>query len=157
MSPHAKKQFNTSVGGLFMGLGALAWLIAVVFALKPSDQKRLPPVSLAPSVDLTTCRTAVNQLYGFTSRMEKGSLVLTTQDIGNPQKVLNDATAAIALCKMELAEFCMGTGCPEQGMTMTLAQPENQRRPVLGPAGLATASADLSDKKQAAPIPAKKR
>lgn len=129
MSPSAKKQFNTAIGAMFLGLGIIAWGVAVVFALKPSDQRRLPPVVLAPTVDLNTCRSSLNSLYGFVTRTSaNGDLVVTTQDIADPQKALNDATAAIGLCKRELVEFCMGTGCAEPGMTMTLALSEEQKK-----------------------------
>lgn len=118
MTPERKRRFNTFMGSGFILLGLLAWGLTVYFSLTPAPP-RPHPVNLAPMVDPASCRSLLQRL-DYRVTIQNGAVVATQPGLANPKEQLEQATLAIAACKMPLSTFCMGTDCDGAGLTFTL-------------------------------------
>jgi hypothetical protein len=143
MTPLQQQRFNTTMGGTLIGVGTVAWAIALFFAVVPNAEAPAP-VNAAPIVELNSCRATLNQL-GFQATNRGGADVVISQPMGeNLQVQLEKASLAATVCKLPLHSFCMGEGCAAPGMEMVLRQPEAKRIGAgvtpLAPAQAATAT-----------------
>ncbi len=118
MTPEGKRKFNTVAGSTFVLLGLVAWGMTVYFGFVPAPPKP-HPVSLAPSVDLASCRSLLQRM-GYQASVRKGEVVATREALDDPQAQLEQATLAIGACKLPLTEFCMGTACENAPLTFAL-------------------------------------
>jgi hypothetical protein len=137
MTPEQKRTFNTTVGGLFLGLGVLAWGFATYYTFTPHAPKPAP--TLASKVDFETCRQAVGAM-GFSATEKEGGRIELRQTVieEDAQRQLMTASLASSVCKMNLETFCMGEGCAEKGVSMTLTPSIQEVKKVPPPKASAT-------------------
>lgn len=121
MTPEQKRKFNTVFGGIFLGVGIVAWMLTVYFAVSPNEPAPAP-VAGAPSVNLASCRDALAQL-GFQATLKDQDLTAYEPLSANPKDQLDRASIAALVCKIPLKSFCMGDGCEQPGMTLVLRKP----------------------------------
>jgi hypothetical protein len=119
VTPEGKRRFNTLMGSGFLVLGVTAWALTVYFGLTPAPAKP-HPVSLAPTVDLNSCRSLLQRL-GYSATVQKNEVTARQFELADPPGQLEQATLAIAACKLPLKTFCMGTDCDGTGLTFTLS------------------------------------
>lgn len=120
MSPEQQRKSNTVLGGVFLGTGVVAWIMAMFFAVVPN-----PPVP-APSheaakVDLNSCKTALGEL-GYVATIEGPRIRIFEPLTSSPKDQLEKASIAANMCRLTMKEFCMGTSCQNPGLTMVLLQ-----------------------------------
>lgn len=129
MSPLSQQKFNTYVGGLMLGVGVLAWLGAIAYAVFPNDEAPAP-VHLTPVVRLDSCATALRQL-GYTVDIE-GEDIKAFEPYGTDlQRQLEKASIGTTVCKLPLQAFCLGNQtCEKPGLNFTLRRPAPQRERV---------------------------
>lgn len=144
MTPIQQQRFNTVVGGVGIGVGVIAWAIALFFAVVPND-KAPAPVTMAPVVDLNSCKSALSQV-GFQAELRANAEVVLMQDLATSgegvKEQLQMASLASTLCKIPMHTFCMGEGCEAgAGMHMTLRPTNIGPRRGLPPGGPAIPSA----------------
>lgn len=121
MTPAQRRQFNTIFGGLFIGLGIIAWILTFYFAMTPNEPAPAPVLG-APSVDLQSCRTALAQL-GYTATLKDHDVTAFEPLSANPKDQLERASTAALVCKLPLKAFCMGDGCEQPGLTLVVRKP----------------------------------
>ncbi len=121
MTPEQSRKFNTAFGGLFIGAGVLAWMLAIYFAVAPNEPAPAP-VMVSSSIDLGSCRNTLAEL-GYTATMQDGSVTAYEPLTTDPQAQLNRATVAALVCKIPMKSFCMGEGCEQPGLTLVLRKP----------------------------------
>lgn len=130
MTPVQQQRFNTVVGGILIGSGILAWLIALFFSVMPNDEAPAP-VSMQPYVNMASCQAALQQLgYSVTA---KASDLEVFEPIGeaSPHEVrakFEKASLAWTLCQVPVQAFCAGEGCELPGISMTLRGPIGKPR-----------------------------
>lgn len=127
MTPEAQRKFNISVGTLSLLFGLAAWAAAGYVALTPA-QPRPAPVSPLPVIDLASCAQALTSM-GLPASVRTARIEVFRADIDDPEKLLRDASLGLAACKLELQRFCMGEGCPQPGLSMTLGSPPREGAP----------------------------
>lgn len=119
MTPVQQQRFNTIVGGIFIGTGVLAWLLAVAFAVLPNKEAPAP-VTMAPYVDMASCAQAL-RVQGFVVEQAAAQVeAYMPLAYDNLYGQLEKASVAWNLCKVPVQSFCMGDGCEKPGMTLTL-------------------------------------
>lgn len=126
MSPQSKRTYNTAVGGLFLGLGVIAWGIAAYFAVTPVDKSKALPATPPPVVDAAACRTLASTVYGFEAKLVGTEIHISMPrafGFDNAQAWLKDSTALIGLCKRTMKSFCLGPDCGQDHMLMVLSGP----------------------------------
>ena len=117
MTPDQRRQFNTTFGGILLGIGIFAWLFSFYFVVVPRDVA--PPPIAASSVDLASCQSALADL-GY-SATEKASEVIAFEALSAmPREQLEKASIAANICHLPLNSFCMGEGCERPGLTLVL-------------------------------------
>jgi len=131
MNPIQQQKFNTFVGGLFIGTGALAWLMAVAFAVLPNDEAPAP-VTMAPYVDMNTCAQGLQRL-GY--QVETAGVQVVAHEAldpsGNVEPQLVRASVAWNLCRVPVTDFCVGGGCEKPGITLTVRGQVGKARPAV--------------------------
>lgn len=120
MSPEQQRKSNTVLGGVFLGTGAVAWILALFFAVVPNPPVPTP-VSGASKVDLSSCRAALTEL-GYTATLEGPRIRLFEPLTASPKEQLEKASIAATVCKLQMKEFCMGTTCQNPGLSMILIE-----------------------------------
>lgn len=118
MTPLQQRKFNTTLGGVFIAAGLLAWMLAIYFAVKPNEPAPAPVVGLV-SIDTQSCRTAWSQL-GYLATATNTDVSAYEALSADPKEQLERATTAILLCKLPLRNFCMGQGCERPGVSFTV-------------------------------------
>lgn len=121
MTPEQTRKFNTAFGGLFIGAGVLAWMLAVYFSVAPNEPAPAPVV-VNSSIDLGSCRNTLAEL-GYTANVQDGSVTAYEPLTADPQAQLNRATVAALVCRIPMKSFCMGEGCEQPGLTLVLRKP----------------------------------
>jgi hypothetical protein len=147
MTPDQQRKFNTTFGGVFIGAGILAWMLAVYFAVKPNDPAPAPVVGLT-TIDVKSCRTAWAQLgYLTTATNTDVSAYEALSD--NPKEQLERASTAILACKLPLRSFCMGQGCERPGLSFMVRKPLDLKidAPTAAEAPVGAASVSAAPKK----------
>ncbi len=120
MTPVQRRQFNTAFGGVFIGLGIIAWILTFYFAMTPNEPAPAPVI--ATSVDLQSCRTALAQL-GYTATLNDHDVTAFEPLTANPKDQLERASTAALVCKLPVKSFCMGEGCEQPGLTLVVRKP----------------------------------
>lgn len=154
MTPESKRKFNLVIG-LFLGvMGLAAWGGAAFYSVSPQPAKPAP--KLESKVDPQACKMAVSNL-GFLAKdtaSPPGGLELTQAVIEDDASAqLYKASIAATVCKMNIETFCMGEGCPVEGITMVLT-------PIFSPIEVSAAAkppAEGTPAKAPAKAPAKKK
>jgi hypothetical protein len=118
MSPEQKRKFNTGVGSIFLGLGAIGWGLTAYYALVPNPPAA-PMIAEAPKVDIASCRAALDS-WGYQATQVKDTVLAFENLAPNPQLQLDKATMAVVVCKLPLKSFCMGEGCETPGLSFSL-------------------------------------
>lgn len=122
MSPEQKRKFNTFFGSLFLISGLAAWGLSSYYAVTPNAPMPAP-VSGAKIIDLKSCEVTLKSL-GYTKVSVKKSDVIAHEAMSsNPQEQLYKASIASTVCKLDMKYFCIGGGCPQQGLTIILTSP----------------------------------
>lgn len=119
MTPDTNRKLNGTAGSVFAVLGLICFAVAFYAATVPALPKPAP-VSPQPIVNASSCRDVLTQM-GYTATLANGGVTAKDGSLDDPQAALTKATAAIGLCKLKLAEFCMGSGCTDPGLTFTLS------------------------------------
>lgn len=120
MSPEQKRKFNTVFGSIFLAGAAVAWGLAVYFAITPAPPKPAP-VHREATVGLGSCQMVL-QSMGYQVSIVNNEVQAYEPLSEDPQRQLEESTAAVHVCRMSLKEFCMGTGCARPGLSFTLAR-----------------------------------
>ena len=142
MSPEQKRTVNTVFGSIFVAVAALEWSLAAYFSLTPASP-RPAPVVYASSVDIGSCRNTLGAL-GYRVETVGQDLRVYEPLSESPKEQLDKATMAAALCKMKMTQFCMGEGCEQPGVLLTIAplQLSEARaiaaKPASGPSSVST-------------------
>jgi hypothetical protein len=58
---------------------------------------------------------------GYNATIQKNEVTARQSELTDPQGQLEQATLAIAACKLPLKTFCMGTDCDGTGLAFTLS------------------------------------
>lgn len=118
MTPEQKRKYNTVMGGFLLSVGIVAWMTTVYFAVAPAKPKPAP-MNAAPTVDMNSCRSALAQL-GYSATITGNEVKAYEPLTADPQAQLEKASIATLICKVNLQEFCIGTGCAQPGVTLVL-------------------------------------
>ncbi len=150
MTPENQKKFNVTAGGTFGFLGLMFVLMTFYVAAVPAPPKPAPTLAV-PMVSPASCRDMLTQLGYVSSLTSGGGVSAKDASLTDPEGALTKATAAIAMCKMSLNEFCMGSACPDPGISFKLV-PEKQfaeylRKMTPAPVAASAASAAKPKKK----------
>lgn len=134
MTPLAQQKFNTFAGGLLLGIGVVAWLTSVAFAVIPNDEAPAP-VHMAPVVRLESCAAALRQL-GYAASV-KGEEVVASEPLAEDvARQLEKASIGVLVCKLPLHQFCYGNqSCDQEGLSFTLRRPAELRERIGDVAG----------------------
>lgn len=148
MNPEKQRSYNTVFGGIFLSVGILAWLGAIFFAVFPNEPAPAPVKAQAP-IDMDSCRAALSTL-GYSASIENKVQIKAYEALSNdPKEQLEKASLAAVICKVPMREFCMGSGCPRPGVTLTLTAPLDNLPQAKGTTGANAASATKEAKGQA--------
>ena len=82
------------------------------------------PTGDAPLIDgdIRSCTVTLQQL-GHTVKHEQDELRVErlSPQFDNAERLLADASLGISACSLPLIRFCMGPGCPAQGVSFALS------------------------------------
>lgn len=131
MNPVQQQRFNTIVGGLLIGTGVIAWLIALFFAVLPNDEAPAP-VTMEPFVDMASCEVSLRNLGYQVER--RGPEVEAHEPFGvDVSAQLTKASVAWSFCQVPVQSACIGEGCERPGVTLivrgTLGEPRSANSP----------------------------
>lgn len=118
MNPLQQQKFNTVVGGLLIGAGVVAWLIALFFAVLPNKDAPAP-VTMEPFVNMASCEASLRTLGYQVDR--RGPEVEAHEPFGaDVSAQLTKASVAWSFCQVPVQTACIGEGCDRPGITLVL-------------------------------------
>jgi hypothetical protein len=157
MNPEAQRKFNLIFGGMFLALGIVTWLMAVFFAVVP-NQPAPAPLMGTPSIDIPSCRAAMQQLgYTGVSSANENEVSAHEDLTVDVKGQLEKASIGALVCKLKLQSFCMGPGCERPGLSFTLRRPVEAKRTVEPAIALVAATTTPATTTKAEVAPAKPR
>lgn len=136
MSPEQRKKFNTVFGSVFLTLGLFGYGMSAYYAVTPNKPLASTVAPSREIVDSSSCVRAMLQL-GFQAYVT-GPDVEVYAPLPGPnddvKELLEKASLGIAMCKLKMKEFCMGTTCKEgPGLRFKLSSPQQQAAVVTPP------------------------